>query len=70
MLLKEGVNTHLGTMCTGQTLVRVALGKLFFDKCGYCEYKLARTDLNIDHYRPKGRVAEAKEPPRLLLARV
>ena len=47
----------------GADIVRVALGELFFDKCGYCEYKLARTDLNIDHYRPKGRVAEARNHP-------
>ena len=47
----------------GADVVRAALGELFFDKCGYCEFKLARTDLDVDHYRPKGAVAEAKCHP-------
>ena len=47
----------------GANVVRTALSELFFDKCGYCEYSLARTDINVDHYRPKGAVAEARNHP-------
>lgn len=43
----------------GDPEVRRALSKLFYDKCAYCECKLERQDMNIEHYRPKGRVAEA-----------
>ncbi len=44
----------------GHDSVRGALFELFFEKCAYCEYNLARTDLNVEHYRPKGRVAELR----------
>ena len=47
----------------GADSVRGALSKLFFDKCAYCEYPLTRTDTNIEHYRPKSRVAEAPTHP-------
>ena len=43
----------------GADVVKAALDELFYGKCGYCEFKLIRTDQNVDHYRPKGRVAEA-----------
>ena len=43
----------------GDPSVRRALRSLFSGKCGYCEYDLSRSDLNVDHYRPKGSVAEA-----------
>ena len=43
----------------GADIVKAALDELFYGKCGYCEFKLIRTDQNVDHYRPKGRVAEA-----------
>ena len=45
------------------TIVRGALGKIFHDKCGYCEYSLARTDSNVEHYRPKSRVSQAPHHP-------
>lgn len=38
------------------------LASLFFDKCWYCEMKVARSDNAVDHYRPKGRVHEALKP--------
>ena len=37
--------------------VQVALRTLFFDKCAYCEYFLIRSDMNVDHFRPKGSVS-------------
>ena len=51
---------HGGKSCAdiyGADSVRVALAELFFDKCAYCEYPLARTDPNVEHYRPKASVA-------------
>ncbi len=39
--------------------VRVALEKLFFGKCAYCEQLLPEI-WDVEHYRPKSRVAERK----------
>ena len=39
--------------------VRVALERLFADKCAYCETKgVAGFEWDVEHFRPKGRVAE------------
>ncbi len=37
------------------------LRKIMHDKCWYCETYETRSDLPIDHFRPKNRVAECKE---------
>lgn len=47
----------------GADSVRASLSELFFHKCGYCEYPLARTDPNVEHYRPKSRVSEVPKHP-------
>ena len=39
--------------------VRAALEKLFFGKCAYCEQPLPEI-WDVEHYRPKSRVAERK----------
>lgn len=44
-------------------IVRAALEELFHDKCAYCEHPLPETDWNVEHFRPKGRVAENKNHP-------
>ena len=41
--------------------VKAALEKLFRDKCAYCERKIEGMD--VDHFRPKGRVAERMDHP-------
>ncbi|NIM47996.1 MAG: hypothetical protein GTN78_00340 [Gemmatimonadales bacterium] len=41
--------------------VRRALEGLFLDKCAYCEVKVEA--LEVDHFRPKGRVAEREDHP-------
>lgn len=41
--------------------VRRALERLFLDKCAYCEVKVEA--LEVDHFRPKGRVAEREDHP-------
>ena len=33
-----------------------AMAAVSFDKCWYCECKQERSDLHVDHFRPKGRV--------------
>lgn len=39
--------------------IRAALEKLFYDKCAYCETVYAASaPVDIEHYRPKGAVAE------------
>lgn len=58
-----GKNYEFKAAVYGHDAVRVALDKLFYGKCGYCEYRIVRFDADIDHYRPKGRVAEATGHP-------
>lgn len=44
--------------------VRAALEKLFAPgKCAYCESPLEETDWDVEHFRPKGRVAENDDHP-------
>lgn len=38
--------------------VKDTLSKVSYGKCWYCESKNTRSDNAVDHYRPKGRVAE------------
>ena len=43
--------------------MRAALEKLFYDKCAYCESKITVSEWNVEHFRPKGRVAERPGHP-------
>jgi hypothetical protein len=36
------------------------LAKVSHDKCWYCEVKQERSDMPVDHYRPKGQVSDAR----------
>lgn len=45
------------------TRIKAALEKLFHDKCAYCESRFSPGDWDVDHYRPKGRVAERPDHP-------
>ncbi len=47
----------------GHNHVRATLEKLFYDKCAYCESDITRMDWNVEHFRPKGRVAERLDHP-------
>ena len=38
-----------------------AVCKVMSDKCWYCEAKETRSDMPVDHFRPKNNVAECKE---------
>jgi uncharacterized protein (TIGR02646 family) len=44
--------------------VKAALEELFHDKCAYCETPIAAgSDWDVEHFRPKGRVAERAGHP-------
>jgi uncharacterized protein (TIGR02646 family) len=44
--------------------VKMALEKLFYGKCAYCETRLGVAgDWDVEHYRPKGRVSENPAHP-------
>lgn len=44
--------------------VKAALEELFHDKCAYCETKIAAGfDWDVEHFRPKGKVAERDDHP-------
>lgn len=48
----------------GHDQVRAALEALFHDKCAYCETESsAGFDWNVEHFRPKGKVAERADHP-------
>lgn len=48
----------------GHTEVKKALERLFHEKCAYCECKMTATvDWDVEHFRPKGRVAEREDHP-------
>lgn len=42
--------------------VKAALEKIFHEKCAYCETKItASADWDVEHFRPKGKVAERSD---------
>lgn len=43
--------------------VKVALEELFYRKCAYCETPLSEVGWQVEHFRPKGRVAERLDHP-------
>ena len=47
----------------GHDQVRAALEELFYNKCAYCETRLPEAAWNVEHFRPKGRIAENKNHP-------
>ena len=44
-------------------VVKRALEKLFHFKCAYCERSIRDEDWDVEHFRPKGRVAERPDHP-------
>ena len=62
--LTEG-NAHVANdNIYGALAVRIVLEKLFEQKCAYCETKIGvNADWDVEHYRPKGRVAENAAHP-------
>lgn len=42
--------------------IKEYLARISFDKCWYCEKKLALSESEVDHFRPKSRVSKSKVP--------
>lgn len=43
--------------------IRASLEELFHRKCAYCETIIAGATWDVEHFRPKGRVAERADHP-------
>ena len=61
--ITEGSEHEPARNVYGNDKLRAALKKLFDGKCAYCETSLSETDWDVEHFRPKGRVAENKNHP-------
>jgi uncharacterized protein (TIGR02646 family) len=62
--LAEGVAHAVSAAVYGHPQVRMALEKLFHDKCAYCEGKsFGQADWDVEHFRPKAGVAERDDHP-------
>ena len=60
--VREGAEHKADNAIYGHSHVRAALEELFHWKCAYCEQSLPE-QWDVEHYRPKGRVAEWKGHP-------
>ena len=60
---QEGVAHVVKESVYGHVEVRKALEELFHRKCAYCETRLPEVSWDVEHYRPKGRVAESQGHP-------
>lgn len=61
-VLTEGASLDFNDDVYGHEQVRRALEKLFHRKCAYCETPIT-TGFDVEHFRPKGRVAEDANHP-------
>lgn len=59
----EEKSAHQVTDLYRDIQVKIALEKLFYDKCAYCESVVTTGDWDVEHYRPKGRTAERPDHP-------
>jgi uncharacterized protein (TIGR02646 family) len=61
--IQEGPDHQVSDLYS-DSRVRSALEKLFADKCAYCETQgVAGFEWDVEHFRPKGRVAEDQTHP-------
>lgn len=59
-----GVSQQFHRYIYSDNEVKIALARLFSEKCAYCEYKpTPSSDWDVDHFRPKGRVRENPDHP-------
>ena len=62
--LQDGAGHQILASVYTADAVRQALEKLFHDKCAYCEGKsIGQADWDVEHFRPKGSVAERDDHP-------
>lgn len=57
----KAVHREINACDTVWVKTKKALAEVSFDKCWYCECKQERSDLQVDHFRPKGRVSGEKD---------
>jgi uncharacterized protein (TIGR02646 family) len=64
LAIAEGAAHNVRQSIYAHVQVRVALEQLFYDKCAYCETRVtAGSDWDVEHFRPKGAVAENSTHP-------
>jgi len=62
--LREAADHEARREIYADNRVRAAREALFHDKCAYCESKITATsDWEVEHFRPKARVAERPDHP-------
>jgi len=61
--LKDGPSHVVKNHVYGHDSVKIALEELFHRKCAYCETPLSEVGWDVEHFRPKGRVAERPDHP-------
>jgi uncharacterized protein (TIGR02646 family) len=61
-IVEQSTHTFKGSVY-GHDSVRAALEALFHRKCAYCETTLPQRVWPVEHFRPKGRVAERPDHP-------
>lgn len=61
--LVEGKDHDADGKIYGHDHARAALEKLFHGKCAYCESQILNSEWDVEHFRPKGRVAERQDHP-------
>lgn len=61
--ISEQPNHDFKSITYAHQEVRRALEELFIGKCAYCESNFARFDWEVEHFRPKGNVAEREDHP-------
>lgn len=63
----ESANCNVSTLINSKSSIwsdlGAALGELSWEKCWYCESRETRSDMPIDHYRPKNQVTERSDHP-------
>jgi len=61
--LAEGQNHVANRDVYGHPQVTAAIEEIFHGKCAYCESKITNAEWDVEHFRPKGRVAERGDHP-------
>lgn len=61
--LKDGPTHKVRGHVYGDESVKIALEEIFHRKCAYCETPLSEVGWDVEHFRPKGRIAERPDHP-------
>lgn len=63
LAIEENAGHQINGDIYADVSARAALEELFYGKCAYCEKKIVDDDWDVEHFRPKGRVAERRDHP-------